>query len=299
VDSLVSDGAAGDWRHRGLSEGYQSLCAVPLTYDGITHGVLTVGMDSPNAFGNRERDVLAQLGTSIANALAAIERRRALESDETVELEFQGTGEGLPFARAAAAADCHVTLERTASQQDGSVSVYYSFEGNALAETAEIARQRLPGSVEVVTDDSSSMVIQTRTSDWFGAPLAEYGGVLREASAEPNETTVRVEVPWQADIRSFVDRLQEVAPSLELVAQRQHQRQDRTPEELSDQLRAELTDRQVEVIQTALGAGYFQWPREHDGREVAAQLDITQPTFNKHLRLAQQKTFGLLFDAET
>ncbi|MFC7116407.1 PAS domain S-box protein [Natronoarchaeum sp. GCM10025703] len=62
ADSLVANGPAGDWRQRALSEGYQSLCAVPLTYDGVTHGVLTVGTDSPNTFGDRERDVLAQLG---------------------------------------------------------------------------------------------------------------------------------------------------------------------------------------------------------------------------------------------
>ncbi|WP_436930625.1 PAS domain S-box protein [Halosimplex halobium] len=298
ADSLVADGPAGDWRRQGLSEGYQSLCAVPLTYDGITHGVLTIGTDSPNAFGDRERDVIAQLGTSIANAIAAIERRRALESDETVELEFTGSGEALSFARAASAADCRVRLERTAARQDGPVSVYYSFEGDVPDDVAEIATRRLPGTVEVVAEESSSTLVEARTDDWFGAPLAEYGGVLREASAEADETTIRVEVPREADVRSFVERLEEIAPSLELVAQRQHRRRDRAPAEISDQVRAELTDRQFEVVRTALSAGYFEWPREHDGNEVAAQLDITQPTFNKHLRLAQRKTFGLLFEAD-
>jgi len=298
ADSLVADGPAGNWRRRGLSEGFQALCAVPLTYDGITHGVLTVGTDSPGAFDEREREVLAQLGTSIANALAAIERRRALESDETVELEFRGTGENLSFGRAADATDCRVRLERTAARQDGSVSVYFSFEGDVPDGAADIATRTLPGAVDVVAEEESSVLVEARTDDWFGAPLAEYGGVLREASAEPGETTVVVEVPTQADIRSFVERLEEIAPSLELVAQRQHQGADRTPAELGDQVRTELTDRQSEVVRTALSAGYFQWPREHDGSEVAQRLDITQPTFNKHLRIAERKTFGLLFDAD-
>jgi predicted DNA binding protein len=109
---------------------------------------------------------------------------------------------------------------------------------------------------------------------------------------------ILVEVPRQADVRSFVERLQGIAPSLELVAQRQHQRQEQTTAELSDQIRTELTDRQLEVLQTALSAGYFEWPREHDGEAVATRLDITQPTFNKHLRFAERKTFELLFDAD-
>jgi PAS domain S-box-containing protein len=295
ADSLVDSGPAGDWRRRALSEGYQSLCAVPLTYDGVTHGVLTVGVESPNAFGDRERDVLAQLGTSIANALAAVERRRALESDETVELEFRGEGEALPFARAAEAAGCRVGLERTATRQDGSVGVYFSFEGDVPQNIPAVARRTLPGSVDVVAEEPSSTLVEVRTDDWFGSPLAEYGGVLREALAEPGETSVTVEVPTESDVRSFVGRLQSVAPSLELVARRQHSTQGRTPAELSDQVREALTDRQLEVLRTALSAGYFEWPRENDGSEVASRLDITQPTLNKHLRLAERKVFGLLF----
>ncbi|WP_276414115.1 PAS domain S-box protein [Haloarcula halobia] len=295
ADSLVADGPADDWRRIGLSEGYQSLCAVPLTYDDITRGVLTVGAESPNEFGERERDVLSQLGASIANALAAIERRRALESDETVELEFRGEGEGLPFAQAATEADCRVRLERTAAGQEGSTSLYFNFEGDAPTDVVEIAEQRLPGPVDVVTDGSESTLVEAHATDWFGSPIAEYGGILREAVADPDETTILVEVPREADVRSFVERIRDVSPSLALTAQRQHQRQDRTPSELNEQVRTALTDRQLEVVRTALSAGYFEWPREHDGSEVATRLNITQPTFNKHLRLAEQQTFELLF----
>jgi PAS domain S-box-containing protein len=298
ADSIVGNGPAEDWRRRVLTEGYQSIAAFPLTYDGVTHGVLTVGTDTPGAFGDRERDVLAQLGTSIANAVAAIERRRALESDETVELEFEGAGEQLPFARAARQADCRVRLERTAARQDGSVSVYFSFEGDVPDDLAAIASQTLPGAVELVTDEASSTLVEVRPDDWFGAPLAEYGGVLRDASADPDGTTITVEVPRQADVRSFVERLQSVDPSLELVAQRQHSHRNQTPGEIGDRIRAELTDRQFEVLRTALSAGYFEWPREHDGSDVAARLDITQPTLNKHLRLAEKQIFSLLFDEE-
>ncbi|WP_436930693.1 PAS domain S-box protein [Halosimplex halobium] len=299
ADSLVGAGPADDWRRRGLSEGFQSLCAVPLTYDGITHGVLTVGTDSPKAFGEREREVLAQLGTSIANALVAVERRRALESDETVELEFAGPGDALPFARAAEAADCRVSLERTVSRGDGSVSVYYGFEGDVPDDAPEVARRMLPGTVDVVAEEASSTLVETRADEWFGAPLAEYGGVLREATADPDGATVVVEVPRQADVRSFVDRLAGIAPSLDLAARRQHRQRDRTPAELADRVRGELTDRQFEVLRTALSAGYFEWPRANDGSEVADRLDITQPTFNKHLRIAEREVFGLLFDTET
>ena len=41
--------------------------------------------------------------------------------------------------------------------------------------------------------------------------------------------------------------------------------------------------------------GYFDWPRESSGEEVAAALDITQPTVNKHIRLGERGIFELLF----
>jgi PAS domain S-box-containing protein len=296
-ESTVGDGPSGQWRQQVLTEGFQSLCSVPLTYDGVTQGVLTVGSESPNAFGSRERDVLEQLGTSIGYALAAIERRRALESDETVELEFTGDGVDLPFARAAREAGCRVDHERTVARPGEGVRLTFNFGGDVPEDISQIAARTLPGNVEA-GEGTADRVVTVETEEWFGAPLAEYGAVLRDASATPAETTIIVEVSTQADVRSFVDRMQELAPSLELTAKRQHQRQNRTPAELGSQVGDELTDRQLEVVRTALSAGYFEWPRENDGQDVADRLGITQPTLNKHLRLAEQKTFELLFEAE-
>ena len=48
------------------------------------------------------------------------------------------------------------------------------------------------------------------------------------------------------------------------------------------------------TIETAYSAGYFEWPRESSGEAVADLLDITQPTFNKHLRAAEREAFSLL-----
>jgi PAS domain S-box-containing protein len=295
TDSIVSDGPSDNWRQTALAEGYQSLCAVPLTYDGITHGVLTVGADSPSEFGDRERSVLSQLGTSIANALTAIERRRALESDETIELEFRGSGDALQFAELANQTNCQVKHERTVSRQDGSISVYYNIDGGVPVDIGETARRTFRGSVEIVTEESSTLV-EVRTDDWFGSPLAEYGSILRKAVATSDETVVTVEVPRQADVRAFTERLQAEAPSLDLTAKRQHRRQNQTPTELHDHIRSELTDRQFEVLQTAVSAGYFEWPRKNDGSDLADVLDITQPTVNKHLRLAEKQIFDLLIE---
>jgi predicted DNA binding protein len=50
-----------------------------------------------------------------------------------------------------------------------------------------------------------------------------------------------------------------------------------------------LTEKQHEVIQTALTMGYFDWPRTAKVEDVAEELDVTHPTVVEHLRKAEKK----------
>lgn len=50
-----------------------------------------------------------------------------------------------------------------------------------------------------------------------------------------------------------------------------------------------LTGRQQEVIQAALDAGYFEWPRQITSDELAEELGITRATCLEHLRKAESK----------
>lgn len=55
-----------------------------------------------------------------------------------------------------------------------------------------------------------------------------------------------------------------------------------------------LSPRQEEVLQAALDAGYFDWPREIDAKSLAGRLGIAHSTLLEHLRKAEKK---LLKDA--
>lgn len=57
-----------------------------------------------------------------------------------------------------------------------------------------------------------------------------------------------------------------------------------------------FTEKQRQALRTAYLSGYFEWPRASTGEEVADALDITQPTFNRHLRTTERKLFSALFD---
>jgi predicted DNA binding protein len=119
--------------------------------------------------------------------------------------------------------------------------------------------------------------------------------VLRRGRATPTGATLLVELPREADTRTIVDRIEEAFPALDLAAQRQHRETTVTPGETRHRLESRLTDRQYEALETAHEMGYFDWPRESSGEDVASALGITQPTINKHIRVGERKVFDLLF----
>ncbi|WP_254824544.1 helix-turn-helix domain-containing protein [Haloglomus halophilum] len=53
--------------------------------------------------------------------------------------------------------------------------------------------------------------------------------------------------------------------------------------------RSRLTARQLEVLETAYEMGYFERPRQANGREVADALGIDPSTFSEHLAAAERK----------
>ncbi|PSQ51816.1 hypothetical protein BRD20_09415 [Halobacteriales archaeon SW_8_65_20] len=46
----------------------------------------------------------------------------------------------------------------------------------------------------------------------------------------------------------------------------------------------------------AYNAGFFEWPRELSGDEMAELLDVSAPTFHQHRRAALATLLGVVFD---
>ncbi|WP_318569717.1 PAS domain S-box protein [Salinigranum marinum] len=314
VRNLATQTARGEWRKPILRAGFQSVAAVPVAHSETVYGVLTIIAADPTAFDERAEAILTELGRSVGYAISVLERRAALESDTTTELEFAGRDDDLLFARAARQAEADVALERTVRRSSGAFGAFYTVEGAAPEQVVdEIASLGGVADVTLVSADASAetCLVEVETSSWFGTVFAEHGAVVRTAEAvdEAGGThgddgdgdggaRLVVEAPQAADIRALVTSFKERYPGTELVAQRTRERSVQTLLELQDLLGEQLTERQLETLETAYSAGYFDWPRESSGQEIAALLDITQPTFNKHLRTAERKTFSMLLNRE-
>jgi hypothetical protein len=251
--------------------------------------------NQPNVFDEELQEVLRELGEIIGYALTAIERQYALESERVVELTFSINGETPVFARLAEDLDCAIELKKTPDGTDSTIT--YLFEGAHRDDLSEVVAST-PEVTQVRTtelDERTTLVELSTVGEWFGSVFTSKGGRVVAANAEPDAGgQIVARIPLGIDVRTVVESFQSRYPDTELLAKEEIEGRTRTVQGLREQLEDELTDKQLTVLQTAYSAGYFTQPRQSTGQEIADVLDITQPTFNQHLRSAERKLLDLL-----
>ncbi|WP_226011295.1 PAS domain S-box protein [Halomicrobium salinisoli] len=315
VPNVVDRLQAEDWRQAAVSNGFHSVVAVPLSVDEYSHGVLAVYADEPEGFGDLERTVFAELGRTIANAVDAVTTRTALHADTLVELTLAFDEADEFLARVAREADCEATYEGIATHSADETRLFFATTGAACDAVAAVLEDSYAVDDFRLIDESGDQDGEDGDGDDDGAEwrclfeatvsgpvlasaLVRRGASPRAVRATPDGTEAVVDASAATDVREFVETLAESYPSVELVKRRTVERSMATRQELVTSLLDGLTDRQREVLRTAYYAGFFEWPRTSTGEEVAEMLDVTQPTVNRHLRLAQGALLAQLFDEE-
>lgn len=296
---VVSDLASHDspWAREAAAAGLGSLCAVPLQYRETVYGVVTVYATQPDAFDDRERVVLEALGRAIADAINAVERGRILSTNRVVEMELASRDPDLLFSRLSARADCRVESAGTLSQSDGSLQLYVRADtGDAEAIASLLSED--PSVVEathVVSHEGTSLFDVTVTESVVET-LAEFGAVTQRLAGEDGMTRLTIELPHETEARDVYDLLADRYEDLELVGYHEHDRPVQTRQEFRATLRERFTDRQETALRSAYLGGFFEWPREVDGDDLATSMGITRPTYHQHLRAAERKVFEELFE---
>ncbi|SFF77187.1 Predicted DNA binding protein, contains HTH domain [Halopelagius inordinatus] len=282
------------WQNHVEKYGIQSSAAIPIAYEGILYGVLNVYSARPDAFGGQEGDVLSRLGEIVGHAIASIERKEALMSDDVVEIEFEiqdifeslGGGSGMGT----------ITLDRTIHLDDEQYLTYGSADEQGR-ETLDKVVEALPSwdaVSEVGQRDGMTRFAVQLTDPPVVTQVASQGGRVRAAKIEDGDYRVVVHLPQSADVRRIVDGVQEAYPTARVIAQRHASRTDNDAAAQSTNVLDRLTDRQRSVLEAAFYGGFFEWPRESSGKEVAESLDISAPTFTQHMRAAEQKIISAL-----
>jgi len=169
-------------------------------------------------------------------------------------------------------------------------------EDRAVTDVADAASQLVGiDEVQQISADGEGGVLRLRlTQPFLALELADHGAVFREATADPTTTTLVIDIPDSIDVRTIIQLVRETFAGVELRAK---QTLDQTAEHnLYSKFLDSVTERQLEVIQTAYYSGFFESPRESTGEDVAETLGISPPAFYQHARTVQRKLFAALFE---
>lgn len=289
TENILDESSQEQWRKEALDTGYRSIASIPIQFHEVTYGVLEIYADHPNAFSDEERTVLRELGEVIGNALNAIDRKEALLADTYVELTFRLSESESVVSRVATDIDCELTVESLLPRSDDTWLVYFTAATGDPEAVLETAGQYLAvDNIEHIRSANSGNFFGLTLTELPGLDfLAEQGATITSIEANPTESEVTVEVPQSVHVRSFIQTYKARYPSAELVSRQQVSEENSGTS--NDQLIGELTDQQRTALEAALEGGFFAWPRDKTGEDVAESLGVSAPTFHRHLRVGLEK----------
>ena len=288
-----------DDRHARLAAApITSLAAVPIVAGESLYGVLTVYADENGVFDPRERTVLGVIGTALSSAIDAIETSRLLTADNLTEIRLRVADDDLFFVTLAAALDCDLEYGGSVVRDDGS-SLFFLVETADPSAVCDLAAEH-----PIVRDVSALETTESLYLFEFAvesppvvAELAEQGAETRDVVVEPTHATVTATHPATTETRRVVAAVQDAYPGTDLLSVRERERPPASRQDFLATLDDRLTDRQATALRKGYLGGFFDWPRDVSGEELAASMDISPSTFHQHLRAGERKLLAAIFEA--
>jgi len=288
-----------DGRRREHAEryGYRSAAAIPIEHEETLYGVLTVYSERPDAFETDERTVVGRVGEVVGHAINAIERKRALMSEEVVEVRLK-IEDVLDTLGIQQSADGEIRFERTVPASGDGVYLMY---GTVTTDAFETLQALVDGlshfdSLKVLDEREGDRRFELRLTEPPAiAAAASSGGRVESARISDGDYRMTVHLPPSADVGRVVDAIRESYPETTVIAQRHVTRSGGSAGATSRASLESLTEKQRSALESAYFSGFFEWPRDSSGEEVADSLDVSPPTFHQHLRTAERKLLATVF----
>lgn len=304
ISDLLTERPDVSWRQVMLSHGFNSTAAIPLSYRGIVYGSIGIASEQGDPFDDRAVSVLREVGANVANAIVGVTRKNALLGVEhTTELEFElrpTDGCGV-LLRVADRFDTRVTVSGLVPSADETYHAYLSVQEVTAERVIDHLDDTLSArSARVVRESDDACLVETAVTDLgIMGTVTDHGATVRSVEASGDTGRLRVGVPPATETRAIVNTVREDSPAASLVALRESTTEQWLQSDLFSQVEDSLTDRQRDVLRATYYGGYFDWPREQTGEELAAKFDISSPTFHQHLREAMRRLLATVYESRS
>ena len=271
-----------------------AVAAVPLHYGDALYGVVGVYTRNNSEFDEHERAVLTALGRTVATGLNTLESQRTLRGEDTVELQF--TIMRHPLVGLAGALDSRLVYRGSVADRDRPTALFELSDATGEAVRAAVAETPVKVHAVLFEGEAGCLVELSVVDDELRSLLADYGAELRDVRVENGVARFTVEVARESLARSMTDAVMERYNGGDLVGYRHDDSRAETRQEFVAGLREELTDPQHAALVRAYTGGFFEWPHEATGDDLAESMGVCRSTFHEHLRAAQRKLIGAILD---
>ena len=220
-------------------------------------------------------------------------------TEDVVEIEFHTEDPTHPFVRGSVEAACTFDLAKMIPRRGDVYAEFFVVIGADTGAIAGLVENSETVEAEPLVEYEEATLVEFLVSgDCPARQLAELGALPQTVRASDGEGRIVAEIPPDRDAPAVAETFLAENPDAELVTKRE---KPALAPPFSDSgvrqvLRIHLTDRQRHVMQTAFEMGYYDWPRQCTGEDVAAALDIASATFSEHVRTAERKLLRVLFE---
>lgn len=295
--NFVSDftgNSKSEWHKTAYRCGFRSAGTLPLIYNDICYGVLSLYSEEPDTFDETTNRNLVSLSDTLAAVLHNIETESILSSDRHLRAKIQLFGANYYLRELVAQAECsdiRINVHETLPHGEDDIVQFVSVDGTDVDVLLDAASSNATvcDSTVMKASERMQLVHQNNTPE---TTLAGLGARVHSTSVTAERTDILIEVPNKNVLRTAIEALEGLSDHVSVLSctesgTNQPQRDEHPL--------GELTERQLTVLQAAHHHGYFKQPREASATEVAESLNITHPTFLEHLRIAQGKLFDHYF----
>ena len=299
--NTAADIQRGGWRTVAVEQGFQSVLSIPIKHEDALYGVLNVYTQTNSGYQDIFQSVLSELCDLIADTIYSMEQTALLQSEQTVELEFEIRDPTNLFFELAAEVECDLELEGVVSKPDESALVFVNCVSDQQEKVLQ-ATDRLDGIEGAnILERADDTLVQLQVADHpLTTVLSDRGFMLRKLWAEDDTRgRLTIEVPGTTDTRQAVNLISSQYQEAQLLAKHDTESSSELGDSSAKNILESLTPRQREVIETAYQCGYFDSPRSVTGGETAEMLDLSSATFHQHIRKVEKKLFERLLAGRT
>lgn len=220
-------------------------------------------------------------------------------TDPVVEIELTVRNSGHPFVGVSGEERCRVELASIVPRPEAQYAEFFNVLGAAPDRIASHVEAYETVETSLLSEyDDGGLVEFVVSGNCPAYRLAELGALPQTVEGVDGRGRIVAEIPTRHDPPTVAGQFLDDYPEFDLIAKRTKDAHAPmlTPATLRQSVLDDLTERQREVLQTAFEMGYYEWPRDCTGADVADELGIASATFSEHVFTAERKVLAFLFE---